>query len=189
MKCLHEEFVTVVNEVGVDPNRLLEHPHTVALLQFVCGLGPRKATSLLKVHSFNKVTVNCVLSVADPKEAPPPLFLDQTEAKGPFLISVGTLRSNDATSTRTSLKKWIYVLSVYIAIIPTHLLCQMQANPPGGEFLGTTFKFRKRNKFRRCLFTYSIKREIRHFHIVVVQKRAKKCTNKRDARAKLLFCI
>ncbi|CAH3024911.1 unnamed protein product [Porites evermanni] len=48
IKCLHEEFVTVVNEVGVDPNRLLEHPHTVALLQFVCGLGPRKATSLLK---------------------------------------------------------------------------------------------------------------------------------------------
>ena len=41
--------MTVVNEVGVDPNRLLEHPHTVSLLQFVCGLGPRKASSLLKV--------------------------------------------------------------------------------------------------------------------------------------------
>ena len=60
--------MTVVNEVGVDPNRLLEHPYTVALLQFVCGLGPRKATSLLKVHSFTKVTVNWVLSVADPEE-------------------------------------------------------------------------------------------------------------------------
>ena len=60
--------MTVVNEVGVDPNRLLEHPHTVALLQFVCGLGPRKATSLLKVHSFTKVTVNWVLSVADSEE-------------------------------------------------------------------------------------------------------------------------
>ena len=41
--------------------------------------------------------------------------------------------------------------------------------------------------FRRCLFTYSIKREIRYFHDVVVQKRVKKCTNERDARAKLLF--
>ena len=51
VKCLHQEFVTVVNEVGVDPNRLLEHPHTVPLLQFVCGLGPRKASSLLKVSS------------------------------------------------------------------------------------------------------------------------------------------
>ena len=67
--------MTVVNEVGVDPNRLLEHPHTVALLQFVCGLGPRKATSLLKVHSFTKVTLNWVLSVADPGEGPTPPFI------------------------------------------------------------------------------------------------------------------
>ena len=37
----------------------------------------------------------------------------------------GTLRSNDATAMRTSLKNGICVLSVYIAIIPTHLLCQM----------------------------------------------------------------
>ena len=44
-------------------------------------------------------------------------------------------------------------------------------------------------KFRRCLFTYSIRREIRHFHVVVVQKRAKKCTKKCDARAKLLFFL
>ena len=44
--------MTVVNDVGVDPNRLLEHPHTVALLQFVCGLGPRKASFLLKVRHF-----------------------------------------------------------------------------------------------------------------------------------------
>lgn len=44
--------MTVVNDVGVDPNRLLEHPHTVALLQFVCGLGPRKASFLLKVRNF-----------------------------------------------------------------------------------------------------------------------------------------
>ena len=33
---------------------------------------------------------------------------------------LGTLRSNDATVTRTSHKKWICVLSVFIAIIPTH---------------------------------------------------------------------
>ena len=44
-------------------------------------------------------------------------------------------------------------------------------------------------KFRRRLFTSSIKSEIRHFHVVVVQKRAKKCTKKRDAREKLLFCL
>ena len=32
-----------------------------------------------------------------------------------------------------------------------------------------------------------MKREIRHFHVVVVQKREQKCTKKRDARAKLCF--
>ena len=41
------------------------------------------------------------------------------------LEKVGTLRSNDMTAIRTSLKKWIYVLSVFIAIIPAHFLCQM----------------------------------------------------------------
>ena len=45
-------------------------------------------------------------------------------------------------------------------------------------------------KFLRCLLTFSIKREIWHFHAVVVQKRqrnhgTKKCTS----RAKLLFCL
>ena len=37
---------------------------------------------------------------------------------------------------------------------------------------------------RRRLFASSTKREIRHFHVT-----AKKCTKKRDARAKLLFCL
>ena len=41
-----------------------------------------------------------------------------------FLILV-TLRSDDATAAKTSLQKWTCVLSVFNAIIPTHLLCQM----------------------------------------------------------------
>ena len=39
-------------------------------------------------------------------------------------------RSNDAMGKRTLFKKWIWVLSAFIAIIPIHLFCQMQANPP-----------------------------------------------------------
>ena len=35
--------------------------------------------------------------------------------------------------------------------------------------------------------TSSIKRQIRRFHVVVVQWTSKKCTKKRDARAELLF--
>ena len=39
------------------------------------------------------------------------------------------------------------------------------------------------------MFTFSTKREINYFHIVVVQWRQwKKCTKRHDARAKLLFC-
>ena len=36
-----------------------------------------------------------------------------------------------------------------------------------GPYLGSEREI----KFRRCLFTFSVKREIRHFHVVVVQKR------------------
>ena len=49
--------------------------------------------------------------------------------------SLGTLRSDDETAAKKSLQKLICVLSVFIAIIPTHLLCQMWGNPPGVEFL------------------------------------------------------
>ena len=64
---------------------------------------------------------------------------------------IGTLRSNVATATRTSLKKSICVLSVFMAIIPTHLLCQLEANPPKAEFQGTIFKLRERNKISSLL--------------------------------------
>ena len=39
------------------------------------------------------------------------------------------------------------------------------------------------------MFTSSLKREIRHFHVVVVQKRETNVQKKCDARAKLLFCL
>ena len=39
-------------------------------------------------------------------------------------LLLGTLRSNDATTTRTSLKNWTCVLSFLTGIIPAHLLCQ-----------------------------------------------------------------
>ena len=33
------------------------------------------------------------------------------------------------------------------------------------------------------------RQNVRQFHVVVVQQLAEKCTKKRDARAKLLFCL
>ena len=57
--------------------------------------------------------------------------------------------------------------------MPTNLLCQIHANPPEFEFQGTIFKFRKQNKFFSVAFFRSpaINHEIRHYHVVVVQKR------------------
>ena len=49
--------------------------------------------------------------------------------------------------------------SISIAIIPTHLLCLIQANSSGVEFLRTMSKFKagERKKFRRRLFTFTQK--------------------------------
>ena len=48
----------------------------------------------------------------------------------------------------------------------------MYANSSGVEFLRAQYPSKEgERKFRRCLFTSSIKHEIRHFHFVVVQKR------------------
>ncbi|KAF5296511.1 hypothetical protein FQR65_LT01500 [Abscondita terminalis] len=46
---LYLEFVNRTNEVGVDINRAVQHPHTSNLVQFICGLGPRKGQALLRV--------------------------------------------------------------------------------------------------------------------------------------------
>lgn len=45
---LYCEFINRVNEVGVDVNKAIAHPHTQSLVQYVCGLGPRKGSHLLK---------------------------------------------------------------------------------------------------------------------------------------------
>ena len=51
------------------------------------------------------------------------------------------------TTTKTSHEEWTHIFSVSIVIIPTHLLCQMQANSSGAEFLSTISKFMKRMNF------------------------------------------
>ena len=42
---------------------------------------------------------------------------------------------------------------------------------PWSWFLGVGLKFKRERKIRRRLFTFSITREIRHFHVVVVKWR------------------
>ncbi|XP_003707816.2 transcription elongation factor SPT6 isoform X2 [Megachile rotundata] len=74
---IYLEFINRINEVGVDLNRAVQQPYTANLVQFVCGLGPRKGQALIKIlkqtnqrlenrtqlitacHMGPKVFVNC----------------------------------------------------------------------------------------------------------------------------------
>uniref|UniRef100_A0A2C9JN03 Transcription elongation factor spt6 n=1 Tax=Biomphalaria glabrata TaxID=6526 RepID=A0A2C9JN03_BIOGL len=53
LEALYLEFVNRVNEVGVDINQVLNFPYTAPLLQFVCGLGPRKSSQIIKMLKQN----------------------------------------------------------------------------------------------------------------------------------------
>ncbi|KAJ3158303.1 Transcription elongation factor spt6 [Geranomyces michiganensis] len=44
---VEKAFVNVVNKIGVDINVAAQHPHRATTLQFVAGLGPRKAQAFL----------------------------------------------------------------------------------------------------------------------------------------------
>jgi len=48
LDAIYQEFINVVNKVGVDINECVAHPHTNNLVQFIGGLGARKGASLLK---------------------------------------------------------------------------------------------------------------------------------------------
>lgn len=49
LDALNLEFVNRTNEVGVDVNLAVQNPLTMNLVQFICGLGPRKGQALLKI--------------------------------------------------------------------------------------------------------------------------------------------
>jgi transcription elongation factor SPT6 len=51
-------MVDMVNLCGVDINEAIADPYTAALLPYVCGLGPRKATQVLKAINANGGVVN-----------------------------------------------------------------------------------------------------------------------------------
>ena len=66
------------------------------------------------------------------------------------------------------------VPSVFIAIIPMHLLCQMQANPPEAEFQGTIAKLKERNNISSLLVCVLHKLQNLAFHVIVMQKQERK---------------
>lgn len=57
-KQLETAMVDMVNLCGVDINEAIHDPYTAALLPYICGLGPRKATAVLKTINANGGLVN-----------------------------------------------------------------------------------------------------------------------------------
>ena len=76
------------------------------------------------------------------------------------------------------------------AFISSRSIRQMLATFSGDEGLHCKTASWGNEKENRCLvFTSSTKREIRNFQVVVVQRRQINVPKKRDAGAKLLFCL
>ena len=67
--CLELELVTRVNDVGVDVNFALNYSHASSVLNYVCGLGPRKAAALLKVTCCNLFKSCLLYTSPSPRDA------------------------------------------------------------------------------------------------------------------------
>ena len=74
---------------------------------------------------------------------------------------------------KTSLKKWIHTFSNIIDFIQFHLICQILAKFLGLNPKGRYLSVQKGKEIFYVVFTCSIKRarEIRKFHVAVVQRR------------------
>lgn len=49
MEAITREFVNRTNEIGVDVNEIVQNVYSGNLLQYICGLGSRKATAMIKL--------------------------------------------------------------------------------------------------------------------------------------------
>lgn len=58
LKCLETSMVDMVNLCGVDINEAVSDPYVANLLPYVAGLGPRKATAVIKAINMNGGAVN-----------------------------------------------------------------------------------------------------------------------------------
>ena len=93
-----------------------------------------------------------------------------------------------ATASKTSLKKWICAASNFIALIPSRLIVWMLAIFFEADSKGLYQSSAEEKESCSLVFPSSTSREIRHFHVLVLQWRQRNVQKKLDARAKLLFC-
>ena len=108
-----------------------------------------------EMHAVRKLSVWYKLSIS--KYCLPENWRSFSKHTSSSLQQVLTLTSithsmpRQPTATKTSHEKWIHIFSVSIVIIPSSLLCQMQADSSGAEFLSTQSKFIKRKKILSLL--------------------------------------
>ena len=76
-----------------------------------------------------------------------------------------------ATATKTSLKKWICAASNFIALIPSRLIVWMLAIFFEADSKGLYQSSAKEKESCCLVFQSSTNREIRHFHVLVLQWR------------------
>ena len=76
-----------------------------------------------------------------------------------------------ATASKTSLKKWICAASNFIALIPSRLILRMLANFLEADSKGLHQSSAKEKESCCFVFPSLTSREIRHFHVLVVQWR------------------
>jgi transcription elongation factor SPT6 len=87
--CFQREFINRVSEVGVDINHCIEFPHTAGVLQFVCGLGHRKATHVIQLLQHQSVILDARSKLVTLCNLGPTIFVN---AAGFIRIDVEKIR-------------------------------------------------------------------------------------------------
>ncbi|KAI6241999.1 Suppressor of Ty 6-like protein [Aphelenchoides fujianensis] len=89
--CYERNFIDHVNEMGVDINYCIEYPHTAGVLQFVCGLGARKANHIMQLLKHQEVVLDARSKLVTLCNLGPTVFVN---AAGFIRIDVEKIREN-----------------------------------------------------------------------------------------------
>uniref|UniRef100_A0A8D8RJL4 Transcription elongation factor SPT6 n=1 Tax=Cacopsylla melanoneura TaxID=428564 RepID=A0A8D8RJL4_9HEMI len=87
------EFVNRTNEVGVDLNEIVQNPYTSNLVQFICGLGPRKGAALVKLMKQTNLRLENRTLLVTKCHMGPKVFIN---CAGFIKIDTDSLGSTDA---------------------------------------------------------------------------------------------
>ncbi|XP_026680189.1 transcription elongation factor SPT6 [Diaphorina citri] len=87
------EFVNRTNEVGVDLNEVVQNPYASNLVQFICGLGPRKGAALIKLMKQTNLRLENRTLLVTKCHMGPKVFIN---CAGFIKIDTDSLGSTDA---------------------------------------------------------------------------------------------